>query len=40
MQLHWSVPDPHSEAHELRQFFCSCGAQYGDKVAREPDKAA
>ena len=40
MHLHWSVPDPHSDAHELRQFFCFCGAQFGDRTAREPDKAA
>jgi hypothetical protein len=40
MQLRWSVPDPHSAAHELRQFVCFCGAQHGERSAREPDQAA
>ena len=35
MQLRWRVADPHSGAHDLAQFFCSCGAQCGDKDARE-----
>jgi len=40
MLLRWRVEDPHSAAHDLRQFFCSCGAHFGDKVARKPVKAA
>jgi len=39
MRLRWRVPDPHSQAHDLRQFTCSCGVQLGDKVAREPSQA-
>ncbi len=35
MRLSWRVADPHSGAHDLAQFVCSCGAQRGDKVARE-----
>jgi len=35
MRLRWRVEDPQSAAHDLRQFFCSCGAQFGDKVPRE-----
>jgi hypothetical protein len=40
MQLRWRVADPHSGAHDLAQFFCSCGAQCGDKVARAPGEDA
>ena len=40
MQLRWRVADPHSGAYDLAQFFCSCGAQCGDKVAREPGEDA
>ena len=40
MRLRWRVADPHSGTHDLAQFFCSCGAQCGDKIAREPGEDA
>jgi hypothetical protein len=39
MRLRWRVEDPQSAAHDLRQFFCSCGAQFGDKVPRDPGES-
>ena len=35
MRLRWMVPDPHSPELVLRQFSCTCGTHYGDKVRRE-----
>jgi len=36
MRLRWIVPDPSSGYHDLRQFTCACGVQYGDRVVTEP----
>jgi hypothetical protein len=35
MRLRWMVPDPHSPEVALRQFSCTCGTDYGDKVRSE-----
>ena len=40
MRLRWRICDPQSAEHDLRQFSCACGVQYGDRIVREPGEAA
>ena len=39
MRLRWRICDPQSDEHDLRQFACACGVQYGDRIARESNQA-
>jgi hypothetical protein len=40
MRMRWRIRDPQSDEHDLRQFTCGCGVQYGDRIVRDPAEAA